>query len=308
VKRKVIQIAKSTQLVSLPREWAIANGINKGDEVEVEMAGSRLIITPKAGSGVESATVDLRGLELMSSRYIHAMYKRGVDELTLLFDKPETLETIKNALSKETVGYEITEQGRTSCVIRHVSGELEDFDVILRRTFLMLTTMANDAYNEIKDGNFSHLKHVAYLEEANNRFTTSCRRLLNKKGSDKFDKLGPIYYIIEDIENIADHYKYLCQYASDKPGKIHPDALEMLHVANQMLEGFYKLFYVMDNAVVEQIGRQRKEVIKRFYAIMEDRKNGTLDYVIAHQAMTIAHKIFCLTGPYLVLAVKEMQK
>lgn len=306
MKRKVIQIAKSTQLVSLPREWAIANAIKKGDEVEVEMAGSRLVITPKAGSGVETATVDLRGMGVMASRYIHAMYKRGIDELTLLYDNPETLETIKSALSKETVGYEITEQGRTSCVIRHVSGELEDFDVILRRTFLMLTSMANDCLAEIKSGQFEHLKHVAYLEEANNRFTTSLRRLLNKKGSDSFDKVGPIYYIIEDIENIADHYKYLCQYLLHHPGKVHEDTLEMLQTANRMLERFYKLFYTFDNDAVDEIGTLRKDVVKRFYAVLEDKKHTPQDCAIAHQAMTIAHKIFCLTGPYLVLAVRQL--
>ena len=35
MKRKVIQIAESTQLVSLPRKWALANNIRRGDELEV---------------------------------------------------------------------------------------------------------------------------------------------------------------------------------------------------------------------------------------------------------------------------------
>ena len=53
--------------------------------------------------------------------------------------------------------------------------------------------------------------NIAFLEEANNRFTTTCRRLLNKKGYKEYKKLGPLYYMIEELENIADQYKYLCK-------------------------------------------------------------------------------------------------
>jgi len=42
MKRRVIQIADSTQLVSLSRKWAIQRGIKKGDELEVKEEGNRV--------------------------------------------------------------------------------------------------------------------------------------------------------------------------------------------------------------------------------------------------------------------------
>ena len=45
MKRRVIQIAESTQLVSLPRKWAKKYNIKKGDELEVEIEGSSVRIT-----------------------------------------------------------------------------------------------------------------------------------------------------------------------------------------------------------------------------------------------------------------------
>jgi phosphate uptake regulator len=215
---------------------------------------------------------------------------------------------VKNALGKETVGYEITDQSKTSCVVHNVSGELEEFDSILRRTFLMLNSLARDTYNELKEGDFKHCTNVALLEEANNRFTTSCRRLLNKRGSDKYDKLGPIYYIIESLENLADQYKYLCQYmAKQEKRKLHPDALSMLNDANNMVEMYYHLFYKFDKDALEKIGKGRKEMVKRFYKILENvgTQYTQLDAVLAHHSLNIAQKTFCLTGPYLVLAVKS---
>ena len=45
MKRKVIQIADSTQLISLPRKWALKYGIKKGDELDVEEQGSNVLVS-----------------------------------------------------------------------------------------------------------------------------------------------------------------------------------------------------------------------------------------------------------------------
>ena len=43
MKRSVIQIANSTQLISLPRKWSLKFNIQKGDELEVEEEGNKLL-------------------------------------------------------------------------------------------------------------------------------------------------------------------------------------------------------------------------------------------------------------------------
>ena len=55
MKRKVIQIADSTQLVSLPRKWTIKNGIKKGDELEIVEKGPKLIVHASGSEESESA-------------------------------------------------------------------------------------------------------------------------------------------------------------------------------------------------------------------------------------------------------------
>lgn len=308
MKRKVIQIAESTHLISLPKAWTRANNVKKGDELEVDLQGPRLVVRTLQGDTTEATEFDLSGMELMTSRFLHALYKRGIDEVTLKFPQPETLELIKNSLGKETVGYEITDQSRTSCIVRNVSGELAEFDAILRRTFLLLNTLAKDTHTELSTGNFQHIGNVALLEEANNRFTTSLRRSLNKRGSERFDKVGPIYYVLEELEHLADNYKYLCSYmAKQKPAKLHAESLSMLADANAMVDMFYRMFYKFDRELLEKIGKGRKDLVKRFYHIVENQGKGygPLDTVIAHHALNIGQRVFCLTGPYLVLMVGE---
>ena len=137
IKRSVIQIANSTQLISLPRKWAQKYDIKKGDELEVEEQGNKIVVGTEKDFKIEKVELDISDLEPMILRCIVALYRRGVDEIRVTFNKPELIESIQKVIGKEAVGYEIIEQGNNYCVIKHVSGELEDFEPILRRTFLL---------------------------------------------------------------------------------------------------------------------------------------------------------------------------
>lgn len=69
--RKVIQIAGSTQLVSLPRAWAKKNNIIKGQEIEVQEDGDKIIITASSEPVVETAELDINGLDVMIPRCVY---------------------------------------------------------------------------------------------------------------------------------------------------------------------------------------------------------------------------------------------
>ena len=304
MKRRVIQIANSTQLISLPRKWTQQFGIKKGDELEVEARGNKIEISTEKGVSIEKAELNIDNLAPMILRCLVAIYKKGVDEVKVTLNNPNLAYEIQKSIRKETVGYEIVDQGKNYCLIKQVSGELGDFDAILRRTFLLLINMSTDCINTIKSKDFQRMNDVAFLEEANNRFTTTCRRLINKKNpTDVF--IGPLYYIIEELENVADQYKYLCQYLyqnKDKKINLKPAVTENLEKTHSMLRSFYSLYYKFDKEELVKIAKWRKEIIETSHELFESKIDGP-NAVVVHNIMTIAQKIFCLTGPYLVNAI-----
>ena len=148
MKRKVIQIAGSTQLVSLPRQWAKAHNIQRGQEIDVQEDGDNIIVHSSNAPLVEKAEIDISQMSDMTARCIRSLYKRGVDELRVTFSNPDTATLVQNAIAKEAVGFEILEQGQTYCLIKYVSGAIEEFDQLLRRIFLLLVNMADDSETE----------------------------------------------------------------------------------------------------------------------------------------------------------------
>lgn len=305
MKRKVIQIADSTQLISLPRKWALQHGVKKGDEVDIQEEGNKIVISTNTISQKETKEIDVSNLEPMILRCIVALYKKGIDEIKVIFDKPELITPVQKVIGKEAVGFEITDQGKNYCIIKHVSGELEDFDPVLRRTLLLLLSMADKSYDAIKNNRFEELKNIAFLEEANNRFTTSCRRFLNKKGYKNPRIIGPLYYIVEELENLADEYKYLCIHLYELKGKkikMNKDVVEIYRKINELLKIYYDVFYKFDDKKVAFIGKERKELVEEIFKLMERNKEPN-NLILLHYLMTIMQKIFCLVGPYLVVAL-----
>ena len=304
MKRKVIQIADSTQLISIPRPWGKKYNIKKGDELEIVEKGPKLEISTPGNVDVKIEHLDISDLGVMLIRWIHALYKRGVDEIHITYDDEKLIEEVYKALRQETIGYEIINQEKGKCTIKYVTGELGDFDPILRRTFLVLMNMAAQTVETLEKRNFSALNNISLLEETNNRFTTICRRLLNKRGYNMDNSVGALYYIIEDLENIADYYKYLCVYFyknSTEKTKFSKEALELLKKTNIALKLFYEVYYKFDKNKIVEIGDLRKDITIQGLEILA-KKQGD-DVVLVHHIMVIVQKIFCLIGPLLVMHI-----
>ncbi len=91
MKRRVIQIANSTQLISLPRKWTLQFGIKKGDELEVEEKGNKIEVSTEKSRDIEKVVLDVSDLDRSSLiYYLRAAYRRGFDMVEVRFNLPKT--------------------------------------------------------------------------------------------------------------------------------------------------------------------------------------------------------------------------
>src|SRR3989344_5851925 len=115
MKRKVIQLAEKTLVVSLPSKWARAYNVRKGDEVEVGEAGSKLTISPQSELVEEKTELDVRGLDLeVSRRALGAIFKAGYDEVNVTFEDMKELNKIQEVVREEFIGFEVMNLGKGS--------------------------------------------------------------------------------------------------------------------------------------------------------------------------------------------------
>lgn len=294
LKRRVIQIANSTQLISLPRKWALQNKIKKGDELEILENGNKLYISTGPQSEKNIKEIDISNLNPIIPRIMHALYKVGYDEIKINFSNPQMLDIIQQRLQEEIIGFEIIEQKSNYCVVKAFAGGVEsEFDVVLRRIFLLLKSMADGILEAIEKKDTSMIKSLRHLEANNNKYTGHCRRIINK-GLYNSKNVAIMYSTIEELEKIADEYKYLCDFFIGNPkiiSNVSKECQDMFKNLNKFFDACYELFYKFDMKKCAELFEKRKELITNVRSTWVKKKLAATDIAIIHYYLVILQKI-----------------
>ncbi len=299
MKRKVIQIAGSTQLVSLPRKWALKQGIKKGDEIDVLEEGERIIISTNLKHEVKKKVLEVKKIDNLLRRVLSALYKSGYEEVELRFDNLSASDKISEDLKKHMLGFEILDQSSSHCLIKSISEEQpSEFEPSLRRLFLITNTMAKNVLDTLKNpGKISATQYLV-LEQTNNRLANFCERLLNRKINLSSKDSNNLYTIVWELEKIADELKYLLQYIEENKIKnVSKDIISNFEKTVEMMEKFYEVFYRYDYQLLERINEIRKDIIEFCNHAFKTKKSHELK--IIHHMINIVQMTYNITGCYI---------
>ncbi|MBI2574722.1 phosphate uptake regulator PhoU [Candidatus Woesearchaeota archaeon] len=300
MRRKLIQIGKSTLLLSAPREWVKQNSLSKGDEVEVDADNDKLTIWCDSRAKKEKLSIDATEFRNMLPRLLYSVYRSGVDELELRSRDPEFLGSVKSIVWKEALGFELIEQKEGFCRIVNVSGKVEDFGNILRRLFMINLTMADEAVLSIRKN--AGIENILYMEQENNRLAAMLLRSINKYGSFGFRKIGPLYYIVQELERIADSYKFISQrlVKKNRNASLKPASISLLADSGTVFRQVYELFYSFNPDRAEKIKSLRNRVIREITEQYAKKPSGD-DIVVLNNALSIAARSFDMVTSIIIL-------
>ena len=274
IKRSVIQIANSTQLISLPRKWSQKYGVKKGDELEIEENGSKLLIGTEKSADLKSIDIDVTGLDRTSILYfILALYKIGYDEITVKFNDPFTFHyrtnERKNVISvihevvNRLTGFEIIQQKENFCLIKDISEvSNKEFDSALRRVFLLLMDTSRDLLEAAKNKNLTLADTIEEKHNTVMKFISYCLRILNKRGHPDYNKTIIIYHIVSNVDKIADVLKYAARDLVKFKLNFSKEALQILDGINNSIEKYYEFFYKFDPKKIKELYEDRNRILE----------------------------------------------
>jgi len=198
MKRKVIQLAGRTLLISLPKPWTVQHHIRKGQELNITEQDNNLIVSHKPSTTTTKTSITVTKDTFVKNE-IAFLYQKGVDEITVNYPNAQELYDEIKERTNNLLGFEIVNQTAHSCTIKNISApQVEAFDTIFRRTWHVLNTMA-------EEGN---KKNIMAMEQTINKLTDFCKRLLNKYPT---PTQSYQYAIVRDLEKIGDQYAALCK-------------------------------------------------------------------------------------------------
>jgi len=290
MKRKIIQLAGKTHVVSLPSKWVKKYGLKKGEEVELEDRGDSILLKIEKGMALDKVTIDVSGLDDRVVRWsLSALHKSGYDEIEVIFDSSKTAKVIQGLVKDLFMGFAIMEQTEKRCVLRSISKDSEEeLDAALRRAFFVTISIGESTLDLIKKRNLSDLSDLISLEHTNNQLTNFCERILNRGGYKNSRKTSFMYVIVWNLEKICDDYKYICDYLSKNPNaKLGEGLIKMFARVNGVVRGYYEIFYKFDIKKLNELSRERVKIRKE--------AQGLLDAGGKKEIIVIAHLLNLLT-------------
>jgi phosphate uptake regulator len=297
MKRKIVRQGKSTMTVSLPAEWIHKYNLNDGDELELQENGNSINITTSTQIGDKSITLDSKKRGKITKNEFNHLYCLGYDEIKIIFNNKESLEDIKKQLTV-CPGFEPIDQKEDSITIKNISSSLDsEFDNILRKVFLLITEMAVPIHDALSKKEFKRLSQIKDLESINNKYTNFLKRILAKKGYKEQDRTLPAYDLMQNLERLADEYKYLCEDYENSKKEISKEALNLLKDANEFYRRFYEMAYSFNPDLKQTLFTDKKELTKRAEKLIASNKEPLL----ALRINNILEKIFFCIGSHLCM-------
>ncbi len=276
MKRKVIQLAGKTMVVSLPSKWVKSHNVKKGEEIDIEERGRELLLKTGAEPEVKRAEFDTRGQnERVIAWTSSALYKLGYDEIEFIYDDKRVINQLQQALKDFFVGFVVINQTKSRCTVKNISRESEEeFESTLRRAFLVTITMGENLSDAIKKKDDESVKSLLSLEKTNNQLTAFCERVLKKVGHSMPDKTIFYYVVAWNLEKVCDDYKYICQTLAEGGGtaSVNKDVAGFLDDVNGFLGGFYELFYRYDAERLLKFSGISKELSKKGNGLFDAAK------------------------------------
>ena len=208
MKRKIIQLSTNTSVISLPAGWIRTCNLKKGDEVDIEVSGNGIVVSSSRPRGRRETEIMLDSDDtLIAWEAIDSAYISGYDQISVRFSKPRMIEHIQKITSR-MIGMAVTEEKKDACVIRDIGGQdHEEFDVVLRRVFLLLKTMGDDGIAAAKTGDFETLAAMRFRDYSVNSYTSYCLRCINRGQYPPTTDPQKTYLLLKLLESLGDKYR-----------------------------------------------------------------------------------------------------
>lgn len=292
MKRKIIKLAEKTLVVSLPTSWVNTNQLEKGDELDVSITDSGLLIQPPfVQRQIKKVSVDIRNISERVLRWqISSLHKQGYDEIEILHYDEDQEKVLADLVEHLFVGFMVKERSSLRIVVGQVAViDDKQFDTTLRQAFRQLEQTSKDIILAFEDNDATLLKKIIVAEQENNKLTNLCERLLNKSLEQK--QKGHFWYVIAwNLEKVVDSYKYIAQYFLDALIAPKKDVFNIFKKLSDMVHAINVLFYEFSFEKLVVLSEQKKLLEKKVLHLLSQKDDfftSTHERILVHYAHMI---------------------
>lgn len=287
MKRKIIEHGTSNAII-LPKKWFDKYCLKRGEEIDIEEAGPKLIVTAeKIKSKQELIQIEQQPFIPYVYRVIGKLFQAGYDHIDVnISDKRDMeeaeTEALKNVMGLETI--KKTDKKISFDIV--ISDTPEQYEKYERKTFQTAIEYSKFILELIEKKEYERLNDRT-LESLNNKFSIFCERYLNKTLS---KNCVFKYIILWNLEKITNEYKYLAHFAKEHNAKISKETKDYFKDSINYLEDFYNLYYSFELTTYSSMYQRKIPLLNKGQKLYLEKK--------PQEAMTIIHLMNAIQGVF----------
>jgi phosphate uptake regulator len=294
MRRKLIKQGKSTMTVSLPSKWIEKNGLDSGDEIDVEENEGILTITVDGvKKTAKESRVNVQDKVSIIKNIIGSYYKMGYDKIHIRFKYSSEYAKLQK-LSLYFTGMGIVEESSSHVVLKKIANfEENELENLIKRQFFQMILMLEDTIKSIREKDTNKLDVIILMDDDFTKLNDLSRRILIKKSEVYREKIAPLYTLLFQMEKIADEIKFLCQEAKNNFENIDEGLLVFLEDILKYVRFFFEYYLKFELEKFQIIKNKKNELNENAVDLIDKNKNI---FSLVIYARNIVNLLYTLTG------------
>lgn len=275
MQRKVVKQGNDSLTVTLPKRWTQMFNIKAGDSLTVKVKNNTMELSTSEISADRKITITISQNNPVMIRYtLGALFRSGIDEVTINFSENSTLTAINSILVHKLKGLMIIDQTVKSCTIRSITSDDEkNLAAIINRNFLIVSSLADNCYNHLEKNEFRKIEELQYLHENSNQSVALCQRIIIKNSYNNIIESSFRIALIENLELLCDSYSDICAICSKRK--------KPFIYQKQILEYFFEINSIFKKLIRLVLNFKENEISDLFKCIGNCREKVEIAYDIA---------------------------
>jgi phosphate uptake regulator len=280
--RKLVKHGPSTLIVSVPAPWVKRMGLRAGDEVWVSEEQNKILISTDKNRRKDSIELNITNLDRTSVvLLLHALYRNGFCNITLLFDKPETIHfrtqqkvpysKIIHFMVKRLVGFEVSKESSKRIELSQISYiDRDEIQNMINRTFTLLQDMVTSFCKALRENDLHEIKKIEDKHDSITRLVSFLIRAISRGEYENKSASVAMPHVLANIDKIIDILKYMARDKIRDRTPINKKILDLLPVFDTSFVNYAKVFRKYDEQLVRNISQKRDEFKHKVMEIQRD--------------------------------------
>lgn len=262
ISRKIMKLGNSTFVISMPSKWIRDNGLKKGDNLEMSVSDSSIMIKKTEPENIKSIYLKMHDKSTKQILgFVEAAYIAGYSEIRI--ELPKNPDKVIFDFVDILVGFVTISFTNSILNIIEVSSSREkDLKILINRTIYLYLDLLDDFIKAIEKQDIKSLNEMHLKDKKLNKFLFYCLRIISNSTKLYESEKMINYFFVQSIDNIFDNLVKLSAMLKDEDvsGNEKQYLLEAFEVVKEYLRLYIKFFQSFNLTISQKIVKMKSEI------------------------------------------------